>query len=156
MRVHEYVSETDPALRYRFEADDSGTLLIGMAYGEESCGTFRLPRLTALGMIGALQDFLDRATEDEELITAASLEPAAHLRAEARVVRSVRHELALQVCVAAGLTMDLRLGISGAKRLLEGLLEVVPVRHDDFAGRRSLAPVPAADADAQPATATAV
>lgn len=179
MRVHEYVSDSDPSLRYRFEADDGGTLLISVGYGDESCGTFRLPRMTALGMIRSLRDFVDGAGEDEERITAESLEPAPHLRAEARVVRSVRHELALQVCVAAGLTMDLRLGVPSAKRLLEGMLSVVPLRHDDLPPRptatraavvaldqgraTSAAPVaaavaapadPPATAD-QPATATA-
>ena len=155
--MHEYVSESDPALRYRFEADDSGTLLISLVYAEESGGTFRLPRVTALGIIGALRDFVEESASDEEHVTATPLEPADHLRAEARIVRSVRHELAMQVCVAAGLTMDLRLGVRGAQHLLDGLLAVVPLRQDDRLGRRRLAPVPPLDetGDAQPATATA-
>lgn len=134
MRVMEITSEADPALRYSFEADDSGAAVVTVLYGTEPpSGAYRLHRQTTIALLKTVREFLDQADGDEESLTGLVMEPGVNLRAEARIIRSVRHELALQICVMAGLTIDLRLSLAGARQLLQGLTELIPLRSSDHA-----------------------
>jgi hypothetical protein len=134
MRMMEITSEADPALRYRFEADDSGAAVVTILYGEEPpSSAYRLHRQTTIALLKTVREFLEQADPDEDSLTGLLMEPGVNLRAEARVIRSVRNELAVQICVVAGLTIDLRLSMTGSRQLLQGLTELVPLRSSDIA-----------------------
>jgi|GEM_PF-6858043 len=130
MNVGEFTPDGDSGLYYRLEADDGGNLFVSVIEaGFDQAQSFRVHRDTAVAALTALSGFIDQAEENADRIEAAPLDTAVDtVQGESRVVRSVHHELSLDLKVAAGLSLNFRLSVAEAQRLHAVLRQLVPAR----------------------------